>query len=84
MAQWHEIEAEALEFASRVRALFQPHKHKPIAALRADGSPRISGIETRIGEQLSFGSMTESRKLADLLRDPPAGVAQPVGRPACS
>ena len=32
-------------FAARVRARFDAHKHKTIATLRADGSPRISGIE---------------------------------------
>jgi hypothetical protein len=39
--------------------------------LRADGSPRISGIETvfEAGE-LVFGSMANARKGADLRRDP--------------
>ncbi len=33
------------EFAERVRRLFDAGRHKTIATLRADGSPRISGIE---------------------------------------
>src|SRR4249919_1514485 len=50
---------------------FDAHRHKTIATLRADGSPRISGIEAvfEAGE-LSFGSMPHARKGADLLRDP--------------
>jgi hypothetical protein len=77
MVAWHEIEAEVPEFASRVRALFQARKHKTMATLRADGSPRISGIETEIGEEVTFGSMADSRKLADLLRDPRLALHSP-------
>jgi len=46
MTAWREFEAAEPEFARRVRAPFDAHKHKTIATLRADGSPRISGIET--------------------------------------
>jgi len=77
MVAWHEVEAEAPEFAARVRALFQARKHKTMATLRADGSPRISGIETEIGEQVTFGSMAASRKLADLTRDPRIALHSP-------
>ena len=59
------------EFADRVQALFDAHKHKTIATLRADGSPRISGIETTFEDgELTFGSMPNARKGADLLRNP--------------
>ena len=45
--------------------------HKTIATLRADGSPRISGIEAKFIEgELWFGSMPGSRKGDDLSRDP--------------
>jgi hypothetical protein len=77
MVAWHEFEAEAPELAVRVRALFQARKHKTMATLRADGSPRISGIETEIGDELTFGSMPGSRKLADLLRDPRVAFHSP-------
>lgn len=77
MVAWHEIEADAPEFAARVRTLFQARKHKTMATLRADGSPRISGIETQIGEQLTFGSMEASRKLTDLTRDPRVALHSP-------
>jgi hypothetical protein len=77
MVAWHDVEADAPEFASRVRALFQARKHKTMATLRADGSPRISGIETRIGDEVTFGSMPASRKLADLMRDPRLALHSP-------
>lgn len=65
-----EVEADAPEFAARVRKLFHARKHKTMATLRADGAPRISGIEAEIGEHVTFGSMPGSCKLADLTRDP--------------
>jgi hypothetical protein len=69
--RWQEVEQAAPEFAQRVRALFDAHKHKTIATLRADGSPRISGIETVFENgDLVFGSMPNARKGADLRRDP--------------
>jgi hypothetical protein len=71
MTAWREFEAAEPEFARRVRALFDAHKHKTIATLRADGSPRISGIETVFEDgELVFGSMPNARKGADLRRDP--------------
>lgn len=71
MTTWQEFEQAQPEFAQRVRALFDAHKHKTIATLRADGSPRISGIETEFEHgQLAFGSMPNARKGADLRRDP--------------
>src|SRR3954465_2234574 len=77
MVAWHEIEADAPEFAARVRPLFQARKPKPMAPLRADGSPRTSGIETEIEKQVTFGSMAGSRKLADLQRDPRLALHSP-------
>lgn len=71
MATWHDVEQAAPEFAQRVRALFDAHRHKTIATLRADGSPRISGIESAFEDgELTFGSMPDARKGADLRRDP--------------
>jgi hypothetical protein len=71
MSTWQDVEQAEPEFAQRVRALFDAHKHKTIATLRADGSPRISGIEAVFEDgDLVFGSMPNARKSADLLRDP--------------
>jgi hypothetical protein len=71
MTAWQDVERAAPELAQRVRALFEAHKHKTIATVRADGSPRISGIETAFEDgELVFGSMPHARKGADLRRDP--------------
>jgi len=71
MTAWQDVEQTEPEFAQRVRGLFDAHKHKTIATIRADGSPRISGIEAAfVDGELTFGSMPKSRKGADLRRDP--------------
>jgi hypothetical protein len=71
VAPWREVELSQPDFAQRVRELFDARRHKTIATLRADGSPRISGIEARFeGGELTFGSMPNARKGADLRRDP--------------
>lgn len=71
MTSWGEFAAQQPEFAERVRALLDARKHKTIATLRRDGSPRISGIETTFADgELTFGSMARARKGADLRRDP--------------
>ncbi|HLK41739.1 MAG TPA: pyridoxamine 5'-phosphate oxidase family protein [Thermoleophilia bacterium] len=71
MTAWRDFEQAEPDFARRVRALFDAHRHKTIATLRADGSPRISGIETVFEDgELVFGSMPNARKGADLRRDP--------------
>lgn len=71
MTTWGDFERAEPELAHRVRALFDAGKHKTIATLRADGSPRISGIETAFeDDDLVFGSMPHARKGADLRRDP--------------
>jgi hypothetical protein len=68
---WQDVERAEPEFAQRVKALFDAHLHKTIATLRADGSPRISGIEAAFEDgELVFGSMPNARKGADLRRDP--------------
>ena len=71
MTAWQDFQQAEPEFAQRVQALFDAHRHKTMATLRADGSPRISGIETVFENgQLIFGSMPNARKGADLRRDP--------------
>jgi hypothetical protein len=82
MASWQEFERQEPEFAARVRALFDAGKHKTIATLRADGSPRISGIEVEFSEgELTFGSMPGARKGADLARDPRFALHGPTADP---
>jgi Pyridoxamine 5'-phosphate oxidase len=71
MASWEEVEAAAPELAGRARAAFDAHRHKLLATLRQDGSPRISGIEATFADgQLWLGMMPGSRKALDLRRDP--------------
>ena len=70
MTAWRDVEEAEPEFAQRVRARFDAHRHKTIATLRRDGSPRISGIEAVFEDgELVFGSMSNARKGADLRRD---------------
>jgi hypothetical protein len=71
MARFADVETEQPEFAARVRAAFDAHRHKFLATLRSDGSPRISGIEMQFvaGEPWLAG-MPQSAKFADLRGDP--------------
>jgi hypothetical protein len=79
---WEAIEQAEPEFASRVRKMFDAGRHKTIATLRADGSPRISGIECEFADgDLRFGSMTGARKGADLARDPRFALHSPTTDP---
>ena len=71
MASWGEVSAVAPEFAETVRALFDAYRHKTLATLRKDGSPRISGIEAEfIVGDVWFGGLWQSLKALDLRRDP--------------
>jgi Pyridoxamine 5'-phosphate oxidase len=82
MPRWKAFEEEEPEFAARVRRLFEAGRHKTIATLRADGSPRISGIECEFADgELRFGSMTGARKGADLRRDPRFALHGPTFHP---
>jgi hypothetical protein len=79
---WKAIEQAEPEFANRVRQLFDAGRHKTIATLRADGSPRVSGIECEFTDgDLRFGSMSAARKGADLKRDPRFALHGPTFHP---
>lgn len=82
MASWGTFEQAQPELAARVQRLFDAGRHKTIATLRADGSPRISGIECEfVDGELRFGSMTGARKGADLHRDPRFALHGPTFHP---
>jgi Pyridoxamine 5'-phosphate oxidase len=82
VATWTDVEQSEPEFARRVQALFDAGRHKTIATLHADGSPRISGIECEfVDGDLRFGSMPNSRKGADLERDPRFAIHGPTFHP---
>src|SRR6476659_9246749 len=82
MPAWDEVEQAQPGFAERVQRLFEAGRHKTIATLRADGSPRVSGIECEfVDGDLRFGSMTGGRKGADLHRDPRFALHGPTFHP---
>jgi hypothetical protein len=82
MAAWKDVEQAEPDFAARVQKLFNAGRHKTIATLRADGSPRISGIECEFADgELRFGSMPGARKGADLKRDPRFALHGPTIHP---
>jgi pyridoxamine 5'-phosphate oxidase-like protein len=71
MATWTDFEAAAPDLAGEVRRRLDAHKHKTLATIRRDGSPRISGTETALVDgELWVGSMWQARKARDLRRDP--------------
>ena len=82
MPPWREVEQAEPDFAQRARRLFDAGRHKTMATLRADGSPRISGIECEFADgDLRFGSMAGARKGADLRRDPHFALHGPTFHP---
>jgi len=71
MASWKDIETAAPELAAKAKVAFDAHKHKVMATIRADGSPRISGTELDfMANDAWIGSMPGAMKARDLLRDP--------------
>ena len=82
MVAWRAVETAEPALSQRVRELFDAGRHKTIATLRADGSPRISGIECEfVDGDLRFGSMSGARKGADLVRDPRFALHGPTFHP---
>ena len=71
MAAWKDIEAEAPELAELALGFLDARKHKTLATVRKDGSPRISGTEANVVDgELLWGSMLGAVKAKDLQRDP--------------
>ena len=82
MVTWNEFETAEPVLAAKVRASFEAGRHKTMATLRADGSPRISGTECEfVDGRLQLGSMTGSRKGAELVRDPRCALHGPTFHP---
>ncbi|MBD0743348.1 pyridoxamine 5'-phosphate oxidase family protein [Streptomyces sp. CBMA152] len=70
-SSWAEFEVAEPLFAETVRRRFLQYKHHVLATLRADGSPRVTGLEVEIRSgELWLGMMPNSRKALDLRRDP--------------
>ncbi len=82
MASWADFGAVEPLLAARVQERFQIRKHKTLATLRSDGSPRISGIEADfVDGELYLGMMPRSAKLRDLERDPRFALHSPTEDP---
>src|ERR1700738_2123666 len=82
MASWTEFASAEPVLARRVEERFRIRKHKTLATLRKDGSPRISGIEVEFADgQLYLGMMPGSLKLHDLERDPRLALHSPTEDP---
>ncbi|MFG3258520.1 pyridoxamine 5'-phosphate oxidase family protein [Streptomyces sp. NPDC048172] len=68
---WQGVQAAEPEFAKNVEARFGAYRHHVLGTLRADGAPRLTGIEADFrGGELWLGMMPNSRKALDLRRDP--------------
>lgn len=82
MASWADFASAEPDLAARVKDRFAIRKHKTLATLRRDGSPRISGIEVEIdGDEVLIGMMPGSVKLHDLERDPRLALHSPTEDP---
>lgn len=79
--RWADVRRDAPDLAAVVEALFGAGTNKTMATLRADGSPRISGTELELGEDVTLGMMPGSVKLQDVLRDPRVAVHSPTLEP---
>jgi hypothetical protein len=68
---WADFHAAEPEFADAVRERFGRFRHHVLATLRADGSPRLTGLEGDFRtDELWLGMMYGSLKARDLRRDP--------------
>lgn len=82
MARWSEFASAEPALAGRVEERFRVRKHKTLATLRKDGSPRISGIEVEFADgELFLGMMPDSVKLHDLERDGRLALHSPTEDP---
>ncbi len=82
MARWSEFASADPALARSVEERFRIRKHKTIATLRKDGSPRISGIEVEFADgELLLGMMPDSIKLHDLERDARLALHSPTEDP---
>jgi hypothetical protein len=82
MASWSEFATAEPALARQVEERFRIRKHKTLATLRKDGSPRISGIEVEFADgELFLGMMPSSLKLHDLERDPRLAIHSPTEDP---
>jgi len=71
MTDLHQLLAQEPELTDRAIAILGSTTNGVLATVRADGSPRVSGIDPFVAVgQLWIGCMDHSRKGDDLARDP--------------
>jgi hypothetical protein len=71
VSTWADFGAEAPDLALAVHARLTATLHSILGTLRADGAPRLTGLEVHFGEgELWLAMMPDSRKADDLRRDP--------------
>jgi hypothetical protein len=71
VTSWNDFEQEAPQLAAAVRSRFGACRHSILGTVRADGSPRLTGLEVPIRDgELWLAMMPDSRKADDLRRDP--------------
>jgi hypothetical protein len=82
MASWAEFASAEPLLARRIEERFGIRKHKTLATLRKDGSPRISGTEVEFADgEIFLGMMPGSLKLHDLERDARLALHSPTDDP---
>ena len=75
MTTWQDFSEAEPELAARAHAIFTSTTNCVLATLRADGSPRVSGIDPFfVDGELHIGSMPNARKADDLARDDRIGL----------
>jgi hypothetical protein len=68
---WADFEREASGLAGAIHRRLTATLHSILGTLRADGAPRLTGLEVHFGEgELWLAMMPDSRKADDLRRDP--------------
>ena len=71
MTKLQNLLQQEAELAERAVAILTSTTNAVLATIRADGSPRVSGIDPFIVDgELCIGSMDGARKAQDLARDP--------------
>lgn len=76
---WGELAADAPELVGRVHELVRRYGFALIGTIRADGTPRISAVETHVvRDDLTIVMLPKTRKARDVLRDARVTLQSPI------
>ncbi len=80
MTSWQDVVVSAPEIAHIVGKSFAIRKHATMATVTRDGAPRISGTEIDFADdgEIYIGMMPDTRRGADLRRDPRVAIHCPT------